>query len=162
MGSDRQAYVERRRVELRALVPNGNEPPESDPGTVGPPTSEGGDPEGFMILGDVEPATTTHITPSRWSGWPDAWDVPRWGGRIAELVDTAWTCLDKNSLIAATMPPYRTEDGVIIGPTEWMRNPDPDLYAGWGEFLRGAFWDYQMGETFILATAWDVFGYPAR
>lgn len=161
---DRQAYIDRRRIELRGLIPNGNMPPESDPGTVGPPDAEGGDPEGFMVLGDVLPATTTHITPSRWSGYPDDWAVPLWNGvtGFGQLVDTAWAALDLNASILSTMPPYRVEMGDIIPPTEWMRNPDPDLYTGWTEFAKQLFWSYQLGEAFVLPTAFDSFDKPAR
>ena len=35
-----------------------------------------------------------------------------------------------------------------------MNNPDPDLYTSWDEFTKQLFWDFQMGEAFVLATAY--------
>ena len=43
-----------------------------------------------------------------------------------------------------------------------MNNPDPDLYTSWDEFAKQLFWDFQMGEAFVLATARYSNGYPAR
>jgi HK97 family phage portal protein len=44
-----------------------------------------------------------------------------------------------------------------------MRNPDPTIYTCWQEFARQLFWDYQMGEAFVMP--WDGntgFPYPNR
>lgn len=140
-------------VEKRAAeVPNGNVPPDSDPGTVGPPTAVPGDPHGV------------YIKPSAWSGWPDEWATPLWGGSAMEyLVDTAWCCLDINASVVASMPAY------LVGASastqaSWMTNPDPDLYTGWTEFSKQLMWDFQMGEAFVLATARydNGNGWPAR
>ena len=43
-----------------------------------------------------------------------------------------------------------------------MRNPQPLTYTSWEEFAKQLFWDYQMGEVFVIATAWYATGYPAR
>ena len=43
-----------------------------------------------------------------------------------------------------------------------MNNPDPDVYGSWDEFAKQLFWDFQMGEAVVLATAYYSNGYPAR
>ena len=47
-------------------------------------------------------------------------------------------------------------------PTDWINNPDPEQYPSWWAFIRQLFWDYQLGEAFVLATAWYSNDYPAR
>ena len=99
--------------------------------------------------------------PSPWSGWPAEWWPPAWNGHASSLTDTAWTCLDLNASVLATMPPY------LVGAAPstddaWLANPDPDLYSSWEEFAKQLFWDYQLGEAFVIATAYYASGYPAR
>jgi HK97 family phage portal protein len=77
------------------------------------------------------------------------------------LTDTAWACLDLNGSILASMPPYLVGASPSL-PADWMNNPDPDLYTSWDEFAKQLFWDYQLGEVFVLATAYYSNGYPAR
>lgn len=97
-----------------------------------------------------------------WSGWPEDWFTPWWNsGRHAALVDTAWICIDLNASLLATMPPY------LVGaapstPADWMRNPAPDLYTSFEEFAKQLFWDFQLGEAFVIATARYANGWPAR
>jgi HK97 family phage portal protein len=76
------------------------------------------------------------------------------------LIDVAWMCLDKNASVLATMPVYRTRAGQMLEPTTWMANPDPMIYTSWHEFAKQAFWDYQLGETFILPMARGADGFP--
>ena len=75
------------------------------------------------------------------------------GSRFNELVDVAWACLDLNSRCLSTMPVYRTRDGRVIEPATWMTNPDPTIYTSWHEFAKQLFWDYQLGEAFVLPVA---------
>ena len=56
------------------------------------------------------------------------------------------------------MPPYLV--GAPAEP-EWLPNPDPDIYTSWDEFAKQLFWDYQLGEAYVLATAY-LNGWPAR
>lgn len=77
------------------------------------------------------------------------------------MTDTAWTCLDRNSSILASMPPYLVGASPYL-PTDWVNNPDPDMYTSWDEFTKQLFWDFQLGEAFVLATAFYANGYPAR
>jgi HK97 family phage portal protein len=77
------------------------------------------------------------------------------------LTDTAWTCLDLNASLLATMPPYLVGASPTL-PDDWLDNPDPDIYASWEEFAKQLFWDYQLGEAFVIATAYYANGKPAR
>lgn len=107
---------------------------------------------------------TMSITPSRWAGWPTDWLDPSWDGasQLSALVDTAWACLDLNSSVIASMPPFLTRDGQVVPSKTWMGNPDPDTYVSWDDFAKEAFWEYQCGELFILCLARDFAGWPAR
>jgi HK97 family phage portal protein len=70
-------------------------------------------------------------------------------------------CLDLNASILGTMPPYL----VGASPTldaGWLTNPDPDKYTSWADFAKQLFWDYQLGEVFVIATAYYATGKPAR
>jgi HK97 family phage portal protein len=143
-------------------IPNDNTPAEAAPGTVGPPSAVPGDPHGVTLEGDtsfaVPPPT---IRPSAWSGWPADWNTPGWGGQRAGLTDIAWKCLDLNASLLATMPPYL----VGAAPTldaDWLRNPDASIYTSWEEFAKQVFWDYQLGECFVLALTRYATGWPAR
>jgi HK97 family phage portal protein len=86
--------------------------------------------------------------------------TPAWGS-LAPLTDTAWTCLDLNSSVLASMPPYLVGAAASLD-TQWVSNPDPDIYTSWEEFAKQLFWDYQLGEAFVIATAWYASGWPAR
>ena len=131
-------------------TPNAN--PPSTPSTVGAGEADG-DPHGVEIVGDpVESRSLPSFYPSPWAGWPDTWSTPNWdmGSRFNELVDVAWTCLDKNASALSTMPVYRTREGRVIAPASWMVNPDPSIYSSWEEFAKQLFWDYQLGEVFLM------------
>jgi len=135
------------------------------PSSVGPDGWNPGDPEGVVLEeGEkVEPRSSS-IIPSPWSGWPAEWSVPDWdfGSRMNALVDVAWTCLDKNASVLSAMPVYRTRNGDIIESSSWMTNPDPMIYSSWHEFAKQVFWDYQLGEAFILPMAHFSDGFPMR
>jgi len=107
------------------------------------------------------PRGPTRFTASPWSGWPVEWATPILG-QFENLVDTAWMCLDLNASIIATMPPYALTGGELRSPPSWLGNPDPDLYTSWHEFAKQLWWDYQMGEAFVICTARYSDGYPAR
>jgi HK97 family phage portal protein len=144
------------------ITPNPNDPADVPPATVGPPAAIPGDPDGLILEGELRPDQgLPPIWPSAWSGWPADWWPPAWGGRITELTDTAWACLDLNSSVLATMPPYLVGAADSLD-TAWLRNPDPDAYTSWEEFAKQLFWDYQLGEAFVLATAYYATGLPAR
>src|SRR4029077_7312682 len=83
-------------------------------------------------------------------------------GHVETLVDTAWMCLDLNASIISTMPPYTLTGGLMSAQPGWMPNPDPDLYSSWDEFAKQLWWDYQLGEAFVICTARYADGYPAR
>jgi HK97 family phage portal protein len=83
-------------------------------------------------------------------------------GHTEQLTDTAWMCINKNASTIAGMPPYTTTGGKVAGSRSWMANPDPDLYTSWFEFAKQLFWDYQLGEAFVVCTSRFADGYPAR
>jgi HK97 family phage portal protein len=141
---------------------NLNSPPPA-PGTVGPTGYSPGDPHGVEFEGDIpETRSLPAIMPSPWSGWPAEWSTPVWdfGSRFNELVDVAWACLDLNASVLSTMPVYRTRSGVVIEPATWMTNPEPSIYTSWHEFAKQLFWDYQLGEAFVLPVAYFADGFP--
>jgi HK97 family phage portal protein len=80
---------------------------------------------------------------------------------VETLTDTAWGCLDLNSSLLASMPPYLVGASSSL-PTDWLNNPDPDLYTSWDEFAKQYAWDFQLGEVFVLSTARYSNDYPAR
>lgn len=131
-----------------------NENPPGTPPTVGGADYTPGDPDG-LVLEDLteEPQNRTlpFLAPSPWDGWPEGWST-QWQQHqhLSKLVDTAWFCLDLNSSILSTMPLYRMRSGDIQKPLQWMVNPDPDVYTGWDEFAKQLFWDYMLGEAFVL------------
>src|SRR5262245_9073438 len=139
--------------------------------TVGTPPSVGpgyspGDPDGLEIL-TSEPAAETRmaaVVPSNWDGWPAGWGSPLWGGsggRLEDLVDTAWAGLDLNASVLSSMPVYRTRDTTVLPPTSWMGNPETSIYTGWPEFAKQLFWDWQgCGEAFVLPMARAADGFP--
>jgi hypothetical protein len=135
-----------------------------------PPASVGegynpGDPEGFEIEpSEVEARSLPVFYPSPWSGWPSEWSTPEWDGasKYNALVDVAWGCLDKNASVLSTLPVYRTRNGKVISPTSWMVNPDDSVYSSWHEFAKQVFWDYQLGEVFIMEMSHFSDGYPMR
>jgi HK97 family phage portal protein len=143
--------------------PNPNDPVSVPPGTVGPPSAVPGDAHGVVTGGEPRPAAVLPpVYPAPWSGWPAEWDTPSWSGTTGPLVDTAWACLDLNSSVLASMPPYATKGGRVVAAPSWMVNPDPDLYTSWDEFAKALFWDYQLGEAFVVVTARFADGFPAR
>ena len=146
------------------VTPNPNDPASVPPATVGPPAAVPGDPDGVEYIplpGKTGDPGLPTIRPSAWSGWPANWSTPNWFGQVSDLADIAWMCLDLNASLLSTMPPYLVDPSPSLN-AEWLINPDPDKYASWESFAKQLFWDYQMGEVFVLATARYATGYPAR
>lgn len=133
-----------------------------DPDSVGPAYSPG-DPEGLVIEGeDTFSGNRAAIVPSPWDGWPADWAAPAWNsGKLGDLVDAAWMAIDLNASVLSAMPVYRTRGGRIIPPTTWMTNPDPMIYTSWEEFAKQLFWDYQLGEAFVLPMGTNAGGFPS-
>jgi HK97 family phage portal protein len=144
-------------------IPNGNDPASVPPGSVGPTSQVNpGDPHGVVLSGDSPPSTPLPtIVPSPWSGWPADWNAS-WYGQTRVLTDTAWMCIDLNASLLSTMPPYLVEAAPSLD-SDWLVNPNPDVYASWQEFAKQVFWDYQaVGEVFIVADSFYSTGWPAR
>lgn len=133
--------------------------------SVGPSYSPG-DPEGVVLeeAAEIERRALPAFYPSPWSGWPSGWSTPNWdfGSRFNELVDVAWTCLDKNASVLSSLPVYRTREGKVADPASWMINPDPSIYSSWQEFAKQLFWDFQLGEAFVMEMSSFSDGYPMR
>ena len=131
-----------------------------DPDSVGPAANPG-DPDGFEFE-SAEPTNNrmAAIVPSPWDGWPDGWAAQWDSGPLGDLVDAAWAALDLNASVLSAMPVYRTRDGQVLPPVSWMFNPDPSIYSSWAEFAKQLFWDYQMGEAFLLPMARAADGFP--
>lgn len=109
------------------------------------------------------------LRPQRFAGWPSEWQPPLWSsnawtgswGRVEALTDTAWMCLDKNASVVAAMPPYLVGASASLSAT-WLSNPDPLFYNSWFDFAKQLMWDYQLGEAFVMPTAYYQTGWPAR
>jgi HK97 family phage portal protein len=156
-----------RSLPPRDNPPNGNEPGVNpgpyEPISVGPDSSEG-----FGNTHVMYPGGNPPLEAQAWSGWPVGWQVPSsggWAGQFGRMVDLVFACLDLNSSVLATMPPYvvRSDEVQEPGPT-WLDNPEPLIYNAWTDFAKELFWCYQaVGEVFILASArFADTGYPMR
>jgi HK97 family phage portal protein len=147
------------------ITPNPNDPASVPPSTVGPDQFVApGDPHGVVLADSpaAPPNPPARIMASAWSGWPADWWPPAWHGHLNDLTDTAWTCLDRNSSVVASMQPYLVGAASTLD-AGWLENPDPDAYSSWDEFAQRLFWDFQgVGETFVMATARYSSGWPAR
>jgi HK97 family phage portal protein len=146
------------------ITPNENDPALVPPSTVGPDQLvTPGDPHGVELTDSpsAPPSPPARILPSAWSGWPAEWWPPNWHGRVSQLADLAWACVDLNARIISTMPPYLVGAAPTLD-SEWLRNPDPEIYSSWEEFAKQLFWDWQLGEVFVISTARYSTGWPAR
>lgn len=136
------------------VTPNDNGPADYNPGAT----------DGLELVGEsVEARALPFPMPSGWDGWPGDWSTPAWGTqRLNKLIDTAWNCLDLNASVLASMPVYRMQSDRVVSPMSWMTNPDPTIYTSWEEFARQVFWDYMLGEAFVLPMAHAADGFPLR
>src|SRR5512139_2667879 len=144
-------------------VPNANA--SAPPGTVGPPDYTPGDPDQLdtSAFDDIpESRALPWLAPSPWSGYPSEWNTPSFNAQVGinKLIDISWTCVDLNSSILASMPVYRLRNGYIVPATNWMGNPDPEIYTSWQEFFKQLIWDYMLGEAFVLPYVTGADGYP--
>lgn len=129
-----------------------------------PPAESPGDPDGVEYDStEVFSRSLPFPQPSAWNGWPEGWGIgwnnPAVG--LRKLIDTAWACVDTNSRILSSFPVYRLRSDKIIPPKSWMINPDDTIYNSWNEFAKQVFWDFLLGETFVLAMADGADGLPA-
>lgn len=138
------------------ITPNENGPLDYSPG----------DPHGVEVESyEGEARSLSFPLPTPWSGYPSEWSTPNWGSSangLNQLIDTAWACIDLNSSVLSAMPVYRTQSGQIVSPMSWMTNPDPDIYSSWQEFCKQLFWDYHLGEAFVLPWATRADGFPSK
>ena len=143
-------------------IPNANTP-GVPPASVGMIDYTPGDPHGLEII-EVDPPQNRGLTvfaASGWDGWPGTWNTPIFADTgISGLVDAAWLCIDLNARILSTMPIYKLRGGRIVEPEPWMTNPDPRIYRSWIEFAKQLFWEYHLGQAFVLATDYFSNGWP--
>ena len=145
------------------ITPNPNDPALNPPASVGPDQLVNpGDPDGLEV---PTAGTTSHlpiVMPSLWSGYPESWWPPLWNNHVQQLTDTAWACIDLNSSVLSTMPPYLMNAAPSLD-ADWLKNPQPDTYTSWCDFAKELFWSYQAaGEAFVFATSFYSTGWPAR
>jgi HK97 family phage portal protein len=146
----------------RQWTPNQNiDPPPPDQPGVGPNMSEGFGNQHVMYPANTQlPQTSLIGAPPvmPWSGWPVEWNTPLWGdaagiGAIIGRVSLVFGCIDLNSSILSTMPPYRLMGDDVIDSLPWMANPQPEVYNGWTEALKEIVMCYWgAGEAFLWAT----------
>jgi HK97 family phage portal protein len=140
------------------------ETPNANPDSSVGPGHNPGDPHGIELVGDpVESRSFPTFFPSAWDGWPAEWSTA-WtdDSRFNALLDVAWMCLDRNAEILSTLPVYQTRGGNIMASSSWMTNPDDQIYSDWTEFAKQLFWDFQLGEAFVLPMSFYSDGYPMR
>lgn len=139
-------------LDYDGVTPNVNGETDYEPGVA----------DGVEFVGEpTESRALPYPVPSAWSGWPGDWSTPNWAQNgLNKLIDTAWNCLDLNASVLASMPVYRTKSGRIVPPESWMTNPDPMIYTSWDEFAKQLFWDYMLGEAFVLPMSHRADGYP--
>lgn len=149
--------TDRRHSRADQLPPRDNPPNDAGAGVNTPPSSVGPtSSEGFGNTHVMYPQGA--LVPQAWSGWPVEWATPLWGSAVGlnevlQRVSTVWACLDLNSSVLATMPPYRTQGDTLIDPLPWMINPQPEVYTDWTEAMKQVVISYQLGEVFIWATS---------
>jgi HK97 family phage portal protein len=133
------------------------------------PAAATGDPDGVELVGGDDRAfggVLPALVPSPWNGWPSTWSTPGFQSPnasmgLAKLIDIAWTCIDLNASVLASFPPYLLKNGKILPPATYLSNPDPSIYNSWVEFAKQLFWDYQLGEAFVIPMAHSG-DYPIR
>jgi len=141
-----------------------NPPGDYNPVSVGPNASDG--------YGN-EHVQNAPAPVSAWSGWPSQWSTPLWNASAdngsplslwSRLADVVFACLDLNSSILSSMPPFLVNNGNRQGAGRtWLLNPEPLAYVSWTEFAKEAFWSYiGAGETILFCTARYSDGFPSR
>jgi HK97 family phage portal protein len=125
-------------------------------GDVGPGVTPG-DPNGVEIVGERSaPGILPYPQASPWGGYPAEWSTPAWTSDfssrfgLSKLIDTAWNAIDLNASVLASFPAYILKNGKILSQPGYLSNPDPLIYNSWFEFCKQLFWDFQLGEAFVL------------
>lgn len=146
--------------------------PQSETPNANPPSDVGagpgynpGDPDGLEFFSERSfGGPLPWLEPSAWSGYPADWATPNWGSQLGmqKLIDVAVAAIDLNASVLASFPVYLLKNGQVLPPRPYLFNPDPDIYSSWAEFAKQLFWDFQLGEAFVLPWAKDFSGKPSR
>ena len=127
---------------------------DADPNTTVPQADSPGDSQGIEFVGEQTFSRSMPFPlPTPWNGWPGEWGTD-WNSTstgLTKLIDTAYACIDLNANVLSAMPVYLLSKGQVSQPKTWMLNPDPTIYTGWPEFAKQMFWDYMLGEAFVLS-----------
>jgi len=159
--TDRRAAHQERAFGKSA--PNGNEPI----GTVGPDVAASGQVVTVGAPATAPPTVPPVPTVQPWAGWPEEWGTPLWnqGVGLQARVSTVFSCVDLNSSALASMTPVLRRGGVAASPyeREWIQNPQPELYAHWGEFMQQVVVSLEMrGNAYLRVTVRYGDGLPRR
>lgn len=142
--------------------PNTN--PTSDVGAPGSGYNPG-DPDGVVVRGERSMSfPLPFLQASPWSGYPEGWSTPDWSSQIGmhRLIDIALAAIDLNASVLSSFPAYLLKNGQVLPPKPYLFNPDPLVYTSWAEFAKQLFWDFQLGEAFILPMERGADGKPSR
>jgi HK97 family phage portal protein len=143
----------------RAWPSNPNVNPPPPPRTVGPNASEGFGNMHVMWANQFQGQPVMPPPMMPWSGWPVSWATPNWEANqngfddLVSRTSIVFGCIDLNSSILSTMPPYRLQGGEVVDDLPWMRNPQPDVYHGWSEAMKQVFACFWTGEAFLWCTS---------
>jgi HK97 family phage portal protein len=161
-----ELVIRDRRASARAFGrdPSLADPSNGDPNTVGPDTPLTAEPVVVDAAALDAALPQPSLVPMPWGGWPSQWQ-PAWNGgggaagSLTSRVSTVFSCVDLNARALASMPLTVTEDGRPVDPGEyaWAENPEPRLYAGWGEFMTQSVASLlTTGDLYVHATEWDL------
>jgi HK97 family phage portal protein len=161
--------TDRRAVEVHERA-FGRDTPNGNPttGTVGPDAATSGEIVTLgASIGSDPPVVPPTPTVQPWAGWPDEWQTPMWnqGVGLQARVSTVFTCVDLNSSALASMTPVLKRGGQPVSPfeREWIQNPQPELYAHWGEFMQQVVVSLEMrGNAYLRKSVSYGDGLPRR
>ncbi len=163
-------YEKRTRAasEVPQVSPDTHDANANDPiGTVGP--------QAVLGTNVMYPSGGYHA--DAWAGWPVDWKMPWMNGfgygigdpgGYLNRISTASTAIDLNSRTLASFPIYGVEGARRVLLPPWAKNPEPEVYSDFGDFMKAAANSiYATGETVLFATSFyapDRTGkqYPSR
>lgn len=154
-----------RAIPMSPWPPRNVEPNPNPPvGSVGPNVDPG--------FGDTHVLYPEALPPPEavaWQGWPVGWGTPNWNsdtgwlggwgsgpqwGSYQNRISTVWSCVDFNARALSQMGVIRSKDSVPMEPVDWIRNPEPEVYSNWGDFVKSLVVSLSLrGEAFVIGTS---------